>query len=291
MKSHLFVTLLLIAACTLTRFLDAHSHSHSGGGDHGHAHSHGKAATSATNAKQQQPETKKEPATTHSRGSPNQRGPPSDESACDAKEEEIASVHSRSPGIGRNLASDSLLATAAITLLGNAGIAIFYFSNVSDAVLRLLSAFAVGGLLGDAFLHLIPHALGSEGADSHIDGVWILVGIGSFFALEKLTEALHAGHSHSHSRSQSRDDRNDADDDDLRNKPTTGSSSVGKDGSKQRQSSSSEIALSSSIKPGAVLNLIADATHNFLDGMALVSAFRVSRSLGVRLDSFTWGVI
>lgn len=29
-----------------------------------------------------------------------------------------------------------------------------------QALLRLLLSFAAGGLLGDAFLHLIPHALG-----------------------------------------------------------------------------------------------------------------------------------
>jgi zinc transporter 7 len=54
--------------------------------------------------------------------------------------------------------------------------------------LKVLLSFAVGGLLGDVFLHLIPHAL-SEIKDSQWGsikiGLWILAGFLAFFLVEK----------------------------------------------------------------------------------------------------------
>lgn len=59
--------------------------------------------------------------------------------------------------------------------------------------LLVLIAFAAGGLLGDAFLHLIPEIAESEpGLDLAASG-WILAGLVGFFLLEK---ALHWHHAH-----------------------------------------------------------------------------------------------
>jgi zinc transporter 7 len=89
--------------------------------------------------------------------------------------------------------------------------------------LKILLAFASGGLLGDAFLHLIPHAVsphshGEDGGHSHdhshshggeghghdhdrnmIVGLWVLAGIVAFLMVEKLVRYVKGGHSHSHS--------------------------------------------------------------------------------------------
>jgi len=100
-------------------------------------------------------------------------------------------------------------------------------------VLKTLVSFAVGGLLGDVFLHLIPHALadsGSAGGDSHGHGhshghshshdsvaealqePGLLVGLGvlggfiAFFLVDKLARLSsrgsggHHGHSHGHAQ-------------------------------------------------------------------------------------------
>ena len=60
--------------------------------------------------------------------------------------------------------------------------------------LRLLLSFAVGGLLGDVFLHLFPESLAALGdhGRSHtgllVMGLWILGGILTFLILEKVFE-------------------------------------------------------------------------------------------------------
>ena len=99
-------------------------------------------------------------------------------------------------------------------------------------LLKILLSFASGGLLGDAFLHLIPHAIsphvhGAEGhshshghAHSHghshhhegeshetghdhsadmIVGLWVLAGIVAFLMVEKFVRYVKGGHGHSHS--------------------------------------------------------------------------------------------
>ena len=98
-------------------------------------------------------------------------------------------------------------------------------------LLKTLLSFASGGLLGDAFLHLIPHAIiaqgGSEGhghghshgAHSHGSGeaeeahahdisvgLWVLVGIVTFLMVEKLIRIMKGGHFHSHGGHESDSD-------------------------------------------------------------------------------------
>lgn len=94
----------------------------------------------------------------------------------------------------------------------------------------MMLAFAAGALLGDAFMHLIPHSLhafseaaespesasGSEhshdtGAGASV-GLWVLCGILAFLSVELLVHSLKqlsgsgSGHSHSHSQSHARQD-------------------------------------------------------------------------------------
>lgn len=58
--------------------------------------------------------------------------------------------------------------------------------------LKLLLSFAVGGLLGDVFLHLLPEAWGhvNDGGDPHSNhfyiGFWVITGIFGFLTLEKV---------------------------------------------------------------------------------------------------------
>ncbi|KAG8248715.1 hypothetical protein J6590_033889 [Homalodisca vitripennis] len=96
-------------------------------------------------------------------------------------------------------------------------------SKEKEPLLKLLLSFASGGLLGDAFLHLIPHALaphshekddsdesvhshshsnshehGGHGHDMSV-GLWVLCGILTFLVVEKFVRLVKGGHGHSHS--------------------------------------------------------------------------------------------
>lgn len=93
-------------------------------------------------------------------------------------------------------------------------------------LLKVLLSFASGGLLGDAFLHLIPHALMAHSGDeehhshshghSHGDGhshghdmtvgLWVLSGIIAFLAVEKFVRIVKGGHGHSHSHTEPKKD-------------------------------------------------------------------------------------
>lgn len=94
-----------------------------------------------------------------------------------------------------------------------------------EPLLKILLSFASGSLLGDAFLHLIPHALvahsqesehssphthakthshshGENGeGESHghdmVVGFWVLFGIIAFLMVEKFVRLVKGGHSHS----------------------------------------------------------------------------------------------
>lgn len=101
-----------------------------------------------------------------------------------------------------------------------------------ESLLKVLLSFASGGLLGDAFLHLIPHALSPHHAHadeghSHVHehhhhhhhdevhthdhtqemivGLWVLAGIVAFLLVEKLVRVLKGeGHSHGHSHTDNK---------------------------------------------------------------------------------------
>ena len=103
-------------------------------------------------------------------------------------------------------------------------------------LLKIILSFASGGLLGDAFLHLIPHAMMASGSsdDGHghghghshshghghshgggeehephdlTIGLGVLSGIVAFLCVEKFVRIYSAGgHSHSHSHVQPADD-------------------------------------------------------------------------------------
>lgn len=112
--------------------------------------------------------------------------------------------------------------------------------------LKILLSFASGGLLGDAFLHLIPHALSPHhhhGGDGHDHGhghcsaddahssgddhdhsnetrvgMWILAGILLFLFVEKSVRVIKGEHSHSHSSVRPKEKLSDDEDDDSNSK-------------------------------------------------------------------------
>lgn len=90
-------------------------------------------------------------------------------------------------------------------------------SKEKEPLLKILLAFASGGLLGDAFLHLIPHALEPHGhghsheAGDHDHshnmsvGISVLLGIMAFLLVEKMVRLVKGGHGHSHGKAPKKD--------------------------------------------------------------------------------------
>jgi len=162
--------------------------------------------------------------------------------------------------------------------------------------LKVLLAFAAGGLLGDAFLHLLPHAMhphshGEDGGHDHAHshahshgeeeghdhtaelavGLWVLGGIVSFFMLEKWVRSIKGGgHSHSHGAPHAPAEEKKSD-------GAGKGDSKGKGDGKGKGKEPAE----PEIKVTAYLNLAADFTHNFTDGLAIGASFLVDERLAI----------
>ncbi len=77
----------------------------------------------------------------------------------------------------------TMAATFFVSLLGLSGAATLIMSeDQTKKIIYVLTGFAVGTLLGGAFLHLLPEALGSDSADSVM--LYAVVGFMTFFILE-----------------------------------------------------------------------------------------------------------
>jgi len=98
---------------------------------------------------------------------------------------------------------------------------------------NLLVSFAIGALLGNAFLHLIPEAF--ENTRSPLSsGLLIILGIILFYALEQFLN-WHHGHD-------------------------------------------TEVATNK--RPVALMSILGDSAHNFLDGLLIAGSFMTSSTLG-----------
>ncbi|CAJ0577433.1 unnamed protein product, partial [Mesorhabditis spiculigera] len=169
-------------------------------------------------------------------------------------------------------------------------------ANTSDSgpLLKVLLAFGSGGLLGDAFLHLIPHAQppAEEGGHGHSHehhghshgphdmsvGGWVLAGIIAFLTIEKLLRILrggehghsHGGHGHSHGGKAKETD--DEEEDEKKG---------GKKDRKKVEKKADAPKEHEGIKIAAYLNLAADFAHNFTDGLAIGASFIAGTGIGI----------
>lgn len=153
----------------------------------------------------------------------------------------------------------------------------------SQPLLKILLAFASGGLLGDAFLHLIPHATmsvdehsphshshthepGEEHGHDMSVGLWVLSGIVAFLVVEKSVRILKgSSHSHSHVPPPKKVDK----------KVETKNDEPLKKKEKEVEEPPKEI------KVAGYLNLAADFSHNFTDGLAIGSSYLAGNTIGI----------
>lgn len=171
-----------------------------------------------------------------------------------------------------------------------------------EPLLKILLSFASGGLLGDAFLHLIPHALSAQGHDhehgehhshshSHSHGgegghdhgpdmkvgLWVLMGILLFLFVEKFVRLVKPDHSHSHGGKASDNSHKNSSTTDKKTKEEKNKT----DKSKKASSSSVAKTPAESLKITGYLNLAADITHNFTDGLAIGASYLAGQNVGI----------
>jgi len=115
--------------------------------------------------------------------------------------------------------------------------------NFRSRLIPHLVSFAIGALLGAAFLALIPHSLeGTYKLDVHHLGMTILFGLLAFFVMEKLViwRHCHSDHCEAHPEHFDHSD-----------------------------------------KAAGTLVLIGDGIHNFIDGVLIAAAFMTDIHLGI----------
>ncbi|KAL1458138.1 hypothetical protein WDU94_008309 [Cyamophila willieti] len=166
----------------------------------------------------------------------------------------------------------------------------------NENFLKVLLSFGSGGLLGDAFLHLIPHAIGAsskEHSHSHSHstshehshsiedlsvGLWVLFGILAFLCVEKFVRYIKGGHGHSHGKPVEKKKSKTSDDSELSDDEDD-SDDVDYNKTKRVKPKSSNNA-SDDIAVAGYLNLAADFTHNFTDGLAIGASYLAGRHIG-----------
>ncbi|KAA0710777.1 Zinc transporter SLC39A7 Histidine-rich membrane protein [Triplophysa tibetana] len=111
--------------------------------------------------------------------------------------------------------------------------------------------------------HMVTPMVGAAHGHMMSVGLWVLGGIVAFLMVEKFVRLLKGGHSHSHAAHNAKD--SDGEDEKTEIKKTD---------SKKKSEKTSDIKVS------GYLNLAADFTHNFTDGLAIGASFLVSPAVG-----------
>lgn len=161
----------------------------------------------------------------------------------------------------------------------------------------------LGSLLGDVFLHLLPHAFSSHihenDAKSHIHGndehknvligTGIFAGVFFFYAADKLARAFfgRSGHNHSHDHTLHEHEYAEQvvdqvaireSQEGLRHRNTKQVTKIEekKDIMTEKRHDPNE----GHVRVSTYLNLLADFTHNLTDGIAMAASFYASPAVG-----------
>jgi len=139
-----------------------------------------------------------------------------------------------------------ILATLAVSLMSFLGVVVLMFSKkVLDKILLVLVALAGGGLMGGAFLHLLPESIESIGHDAgslQKIFLFVIVGFVLFLLIEQFLHWHHHHHVHEHAGAHEQ----------PHNK-----------------------------KPMSYLIIFGDGVHNLIDGLIIAASFIVSPEVGI----------
>lgn len=141
--------------------------------------------------------------------------------------------------------------------------------------LKQLLSFAIGGLLGDVFLHLLPEAWAlCAGKQSHYttQGLWVIGGLLAFLLLEKMfpDEDSHKGAT----------PQSDLNFNSKQSIPVFSGKTEESLQNGHHAESWSHQETSEKIKTSGYLNLLANCIDNFTHGLAVGGSFLVSKKVG-----------
>ena len=166
-----------------------------------------------------------------------------------------------------NAAASALLSTGLISLAPN--LILFCFPGAGtdgSYFLSLGQSFASGGLLGDVFFHTLPHA-SSSSSDSHEQledaGLWVLVGFTLFFMADLCIRTFDRQQQQHHHHKNDNDQKDDGTHHQNNSQTHNGSTKQQQDKVTENHHNMSAI----------ILNLAADAMHNFTDGLAIGASY------------------
>ncbi|XP_016389128.1 zinc transporter Slc39a7-like isoform X2 [Sinocyclocheilus rhinocerous] len=304
----LFLIAVGMAVCqqTLAHSHHHHEHSHGDGGCHGHSHGgvkmhHGASKWSAEANLPHAEDEHHGHVHDHDHGHSHKHGAERMKSDVEAGKRNMVELWMQAVGATLLISAAPFLILFLIPVQSN--------TDQHQNLLKVLLSFASGGLLGDAFLHLIPHALephshhgqshgsgeshghshgseeshghshGSEESHGHSHGaghghmmsvgLWVLAGIVAFLVVEKFVRLLKGDHSHAAPKAKDSDEE----DDDKKAEKEKNADSDKKPAQKPAETTSD-------IKVSGYLNLAADFTHNFTDGLAIGASFLVGPAVG-----------
>lgn len=135
----------------------------------------------------------------------------------------------------------SVILVSLISLIGLASISIR--EEKLRKILIYLVSFSAGALLADAFIHLLPEAVETSGFALSVS-IYVLLGIGLSFVIEKIIHWHHCHHTHSAECLEEHHNH-------VR------------------------------VEPFAKMNLIGDSVHNFIDGLIIGGSYLVSIPIGL----------
>lgn len=144
-------------------------------------------------------------------------------------------------------------AGGALGVLGAASV-LLLSARLRERVLPMLVSFAIGALLGGAFLALLPHALEAPGVDAHGVALTVLLALLGFFLLEKMVLWRHC---HTHDCE------------------VHGSHAAPAGGYSEHTIERARTAAAGG------LILVGDGIHNLVDGVLIAAAFMTDVHLGI----------
>jgi len=153
-------------------------------------------------------------------------------------------------------------AMGGVLSVSGAGLFLVLPRHLADRILPSLVSFAIGALLGAAFLGLLPHALENpKVTDVHDITFTVLIGLLVFFVLEKMVLWRHCHHAECEAHGTELHADHDHDHD-------------------HHHGHGPVAAANNDVSAGKLI-LVGDAMHNLVDGVLIAAAFLVDVHLGM----------